>query len=95
MTMMLRDNASNAIKACCNWGITHFGFIGHTLHLIVGAFFVQKRGTDTSINDNDNGNAGDDIVNYDEEELVEAINKANNENYKCSIKQCSKVVGHF
>jgi hypothetical protein len=101
MTMMLRDNACNAIKACCNWGITHFGCIGHTLHLIVGALFVQKRGTGTGtiINDNDNGNAGgdeqlDDIVNYDEEELFEAIHESNNENYKCRIK-CSKVVGHF
>jgi hypothetical protein len=42
MTMMLRDNTSNAIKVCHNWGITHFGCIGHTLHLIVGALFVQK-----------------------------------------------------
>jgi len=54
--------------------------IGHTLHLIVGPLFVQKRGTGTSINDdNDNCNEQlDDIVDYDEEELIEAINKLNN-----------------
>jgi len=43
MTMMLRDNASNAIKACHDWGIPHFGSIGHTLHLIVSPLFVQKK----------------------------------------------------
>ena len=41
--MMLRDNASNAIKACRDWGIPHFGCIGHTLHLIVGPLFVHKK----------------------------------------------------
>ena len=35
MMMMLRDNASNAIKACHDWGIPHFGGIGHTLHLVI------------------------------------------------------------
>jgi len=35
MMMMLRDHASNAIKACHDWGIPHFGCIGHTLHLVV------------------------------------------------------------
>ena len=80
MTMMLRDNASNVIKACCDWEIPHFSCIGHNLHLIVGPLFVQKRGRGTSINDdNDNCNEQlDDIVDYDEEELIEAINKLNN-----------------
>ena len=66
-----------------------------TLHLIVGALFVQKRGTCTSINDNNNIEQLDDIIDYDEQELVEAINESNNGNYKCSIERCSKVVGRF
>jgi hypothetical protein len=97
MTMMLRDNASNVIKVCQDWEIPHFGCIGHTLHLIVSPLFVQKRGTGTSIND-DNNNCNeqlDDIVDYDEEDLIEAINKLNNENYKSSIKSVSQVIACF
>jgi hypothetical protein len=97
MTMMLRDNASNAIKVCCNREIPHFGCIGHTLHLVVGPLFVQKRGIGTSIND-DNNNFNEhlyDIVDYDEEEWIEAINKWNNENCKSNIQSVSQVVACF
>ena len=37
----------------------------------------------------------DDTVDYDEEELVEAINECNNTDYKSSVEHVSRVVGCF
>jgi hypothetical protein len=42
LTMMMRDNASYGIKACNNWGIRHFGCIGHSIHLVIGLFLIEK-----------------------------------------------------
>lgn len=43
LTMLLRDNASNAVKACNDWGISHFGCVSHCLHLIVGPFLLCSK----------------------------------------------------
>jgi len=62
--------------------------------------YLYKKGACTSTNDDDNGNMGDteqldDTVDYDEEELVEAINESNNTDYKSSVEHVSRVVGCF
>lgn len=41
--MLLRDNASNGVKACKDWGINHFGCVAHCLHLIVGPFLLCSK----------------------------------------------------
>lgn len=82
LVMMLRDNASNAVKACNDWQVKHFGCIGHTLHLIVGSLFVQRKSSsndDTNADDdNDDDCTGyadddallnDDTVDYDDDNL--------------------------
>ena len=43
LSMMLRDSGSNMVKACNDWGISHFACVGHSLHLVVGPLFVKKR----------------------------------------------------
>jgi hypothetical protein len=43
LSLLLRDNASNRVKACNNMDINHFGCIGHGLHLVVGPFFIWKK----------------------------------------------------
>ena len=100
LVLMLRDNASNAIKACDEWGIESFGCIGHTLHLIVGPLFVQKKNSTDEESTSDNcedidDNLLDDIVDYDEEELVDVLNNFTDENYKESVKKLNKVVTDF
>jgi hypothetical protein len=75
LTMMLRDNASNVLKACRDWGIPHFGCIGHTLHLIVGPLFVQNSHESMEIiTDTDESTLDDeclnDIADYNEDELL-------------------------
>jgi hypothetical protein len=79
LTMMLRDNASNVLKACRDWGIPHFGCIGHTLHLIVGPLFVQNSHESMEIiTDTDECTLDDeclnDIADYNEDELLIAVN---------------------
>jgi hypothetical protein len=39
---MLRGNASNGVKACQQLKIRHFGCIGHSIHLVLGPFFIEK-----------------------------------------------------
>lgn len=41
--MLLRDNASNGVKACNDWGVAHFGCVAHCLHLIVGPFLLCSK----------------------------------------------------
>ena len=43
LVLMMRDNASNGVRACKDWGIRHFGCIGHSIHLVVGPFVIEKR----------------------------------------------------
>jgi len=43
IVMMLRDSGSNMVKACKDWEIPHFPCIGHSLHLKVGPFLIEKR----------------------------------------------------
>jgi hypothetical protein len=46
--MMLRGSGSNMVKACQDWGIPHFPCIGHSLHLVVGPFLLQKKEKSTT-----------------------------------------------
>ena len=76
LAMMLRDNASNVIKACRDWGIEHFGCIGHTLHLIVGPLFIEtrtSRDAEQTLNATSDENLLDDTVDYGEDELVDTL----------------------
>ena len=73
LVLMSRDNGSNIVKACRDWGIQHFGCIGHCLHLIVGPLFIKR---DSNNNDEaesfiDSSVVEDDIVDYDTEEILE------------------------
>jgi len=43
IVMMLRDSGSNMVKACKDWKIPHFPCIGHSLHLLVGPFLLEKK----------------------------------------------------
>jgi hypothetical protein len=43
LAMLLRDNASNGVKACNEMQIKHFGCIGHGLHLVVGPFLLPRK----------------------------------------------------
>ena len=42
LTMMMRDNVSNDVKACNHWAIWHFGCIGHSIYLVLGLFLIKK-----------------------------------------------------
>lgn len=54
LTMMLRDSGSNMVKACEDWGVSHFPCIGHSLHLVVGPFLlVPKKKKDLSVEKDD------------------------------------------
>ena len=62
-----------------DWEVPHFGCIGHTLHIIVGPLFVQKRGkcleSNTNIDESILDNKYlDDTVDYNEDELFDAVN---------------------
>lgn len=91
LVLMLRDNASNAIRACEDWGIESFGCIGHSLHLIVGPLFVQKN---HGSNDN-NVEVLDDVVDYDNDEVIELLDTFTNENYKQNVTYLNKIVSNF
>lgn len=56
--MMLRDSGSNMVAACRMWKISHFPCIGHSLHLVVGPFLVEKKkqGTKAEIKEDDEEN---------------------------------------
>jgi hypothetical protein len=56
LTMMLLNSGSNMVKACQDWGIPHFPCIGHSLHLAVGPFLLQKKEKSaTNATEKDNG----------------------------------------
>jgi hypothetical protein len=110
LVLMLRDNASNAVKACNDWNIKHFGCIGHTFYLILGPLFVEKRSaSNDDTKDNDNGTEyfredGDDdndvsqndySVDYDEDELLDTCNAFSNEIYRSEVRHVGKVVCNF
>jgi hypothetical protein len=42
LTIMLQDNASNGVKECQQLKIQNFGCIGHSSHLVLGPFFIEK-----------------------------------------------------
>ena len=88
---MLRDNASNAKSACNAFGIESFGCIGRSLHLIVGPLFVQKN---HGSNDN-NEEVLDDVVDYDNDEVIELLDTFTNENYERNVTYLNKVVSNF
>jgi hypothetical protein len=110
LVLMLRDNASNAVKACNDWNVKYFGCIGHTFHLILGPLFVKKGlASNDDIKDNDNGteyfredgdddddvSRNDDSVDYDEDELLDTLNAFSNEIYRSEVRHVGKVVGNF
>lgn len=49
--MLLRDNASNGVKACNDWGIPNFGCVAHCLHLIVGPFLLCSKKEEDEVRD--------------------------------------------
>jgi zinc finger BED domain-containing protein 1 (E3 SUMO-protein ligase ZBED1) len=98
MTMIVRDNAANAVKACRDWGVKHFGCIRHTLHLMVGPLFVKKHDGTESSTDIDGSTLDeeclDDIVDYNELDLIDA-GKDFDTQYANAVKHVSKVVANF
>ena len=60
MVMMLRDNASNGIKACELFDIRSFGCIGHGFHLITGPFLLRKKKKGIEEDDDDDDDDVDD-----------------------------------
>jgi hypothetical protein len=52
---MIRDSASNGVKASEDWGIYHASCIIHILHRLVGPFLVPKRKSDRRGDDADLG----------------------------------------
>ena len=72
--MMLRDSGSNMVKACVDWGIPHFPCIGHSLHLVVGPFLLEKKKKSTKDNE-DKAEAEEEApVNDDESSVEEEAN---------------------
>ena len=74
LALLLRDNASNGIKACEDMEVPHFGCIGHSLHLVVGPFLLEKKkaqDTQESMVDDDD----DDIAEFEliEDDMSEEI----------------------
>ena len=67
LSIMLRDNAPNGIKACRDWGIKSFGCIGHSIHLVVGPFLVEKKESRSSSVPNEEDEI-DDVAEYEIEE---------------------------
>ena len=43
LVMMLGDSGSNVVEACEDWGVGHFPCIGHSLHLVVSPFLLEKK----------------------------------------------------
>ena len=64
--MMLRDSGSNMVKACEDWGIDHFPCIGHSLHLVVGPFLLEKKKTTLSSEDDDEQDEANDECTTDD-----------------------------
>ena len=89
LVLLLRDNASNATKACNDFEIESFGCIGHSLHLIVGPLFVPKN------NGINNEEVIDDVVDYDNDEVIELLDAFTNESYKRNVTYLNKVVSNF
>jgi uncharacterized lipoprotein YehR (DUF1307 family) len=73
LVMMTRDNGSNIVKACNDWGIPHFGCIGHSLHLVVGPLFVLTRDTQTNEVVNTNDDDMDVTIDYDDDEVINQV----------------------
>lgn len=69
--------------------IQHFGCIGHSLHLIVGPLFVEKKNKES-----EDETVLDDTVDYDEEELLTTLEDFDDV-YKSKVKHVAKVVGNF
>ena len=70
LAMMLRDSGSNMVKACVNWGISHFPCIGHSLHLVVGPFLRENKKKSTKDNE-DKAEAEEEAPVNDNESSVE------------------------
>lgn len=87
LTMMLCDNASNGVKACKDWGIHSFGCIGHSLHLVVGPFLIEKHNKKQDDNEDDrNTEDDDDIAEYNKSAQEDEIDSNSNE-YVAEIRK--------
>lgn len=79
LSMMMRDNASNGIKACNDWGVQHFGCIAHSIHLVIGTFLLEKGSNEAEKGSDDEED--DDIIDFedpksiDDEEQIIAVRK--------------------
>lgn len=87
LALILRDNASNGIKACEKLKAPHFGCIGHSLHLVVGPFLLEKHAATNTIetefvDENAANDDDDDAVGYD---FIENENSAEIVNRVCTI----------
>ena len=69
LVLMTRDNGSNVVKACRDWGNQYFGCIGHCLHLIVRPLFIMRDDEAESLIDSNA--VADDIVDYDMQEIID------------------------
>ena len=65
LSLLIRDNASNATRACKNMGVRHYGCIGHSLHLGIGPFLIENKKEnieEVMVEDDDSGDDDDDDV---------------------------------
>ena len=78
LAMMMRDNASNGVKACNNLEIRHFGCVGHSIHLVIGPFVLETKQS-KSVEDADAIEEGsidavdgetDDVADYEIDEVT-------------------------
>lgn len=71
LMMMIRDNGSNFVKACNEWGVNHFGCVAHGFHLIVSPFSFGRKpldGLEEPIETPD----GDEVMEWNLDEVYQA-----------------------
>ena len=93
LALLLRDNASNGVKACKDMNINHFGCIGHGLHLVVCPFLIEKKSRLTVVDDetNDDENTGDDI----DDDIAEYQNDDDDQPADAVVAEACKIVSKF
>ncbi|TYZ68157.1 hypothetical protein PybrP1_005108 [[Pythium] brassicae (nom. inval.)] len=69
LVLVLRGNGSKMVKACDDWGVAHFGCIGHCLHLVVGPFLLERRGHSEEPTEMNEGGQHDDQLDHHGEEV--------------------------
>jgi hypothetical protein len=92
LVLLLRDNASNGIKACKDMTVSHFGCIGHSLHLVVRPFLLEKKSKahqneEEDVEENGDNEDDDDVAEF---ELIEGKDNISEEIVECVCKMVSK-----